>query len=219
MRDGFIAKINRNGTFSTGMKKRISAPVDVLNAFVSASVRVPSGSGRPTRRISQRAEIEVHQRRHDRCPAEPARRSSPSTRTRRRCCAPARHRRRAQAAPVRQCEIRYSALNSRLLLPPTCTPESSDRAARPTAGRTRACCTRRRGRSSGRSGAQACRRRAGCIRPRRGTRSRSCGWSACTRSPRPAGCMNFVLPPSPAMSNDMVKRLPAVGKIGLSTVL
>ena len=32
-RDGFIAKISRNGTFSTGMKNRISAPVDVLNAL------------------------------------------------------------------------------------------------------------------------------------------------------------------------------------------
>ena len=34
MRDGFIAKISRNGTFSTGMKNRISAPVDDLNAGV-----------------------------------------------------------------------------------------------------------------------------------------------------------------------------------------
>ena len=33
-RCGFAAKISRNGTFSTGMKKRISAPVEVLNALV-----------------------------------------------------------------------------------------------------------------------------------------------------------------------------------------
>ena len=31
--------------------------------------------------------------------------------------------------------------------------------------------------------------------------------------------MNLVLPPRPARSSDAVKRLPAVGKIGLSTVL
>src|SRR5688500_2091439 len=33
-RCGLYAKIKRNGTFNTGMKKRISAPVDVLNAVV-----------------------------------------------------------------------------------------------------------------------------------------------------------------------------------------
>src|SRR3954447_8051568 len=44
-RDGFIAKINRNGTFSTGMKNRISAPVETLNAATSSTGTVTLGSG------------------------------------------------------------------------------------------------------------------------------------------------------------------------------
>src|SRR3954471_4754830 len=47
VRDGFIAKIKRNGTFNTGMKNRISAPVDVLNAFVSPMISVRTGSSTP----------------------------------------------------------------------------------------------------------------------------------------------------------------------------
>src|SRR3954471_19134383 len=43
VRDGFIAKISRNGTFNTGMKNRISAPIDVLNAFVSPTISVCTG--------------------------------------------------------------------------------------------------------------------------------------------------------------------------------
>src|SRR4029079_2650466 len=46
-RDGFIAKIRRNGTFNTGMKKRISAPVDALNAAVSPMMSVTIGSVTP----------------------------------------------------------------------------------------------------------------------------------------------------------------------------
>src|SRR5262245_22860989 len=46
-RCGFIAKINRNGTLSTGMKNRTSAPVEVLNALVWPITRVvgPGGAG------------------------------------------------------------------------------------------------------------------------------------------------------------------------------
>ena len=49
-RCGLYAKINRNGTFSTGMKNRISAPVEVLNALVwpiFSQVRLPARSDRP----------------------------------------------------------------------------------------------------------------------------------------------------------------------------
>ena len=42
-RYGLYAKINRNGTFNTGMKKRISAPVEVLNALVSPILRRNGG--------------------------------------------------------------------------------------------------------------------------------------------------------------------------------
>ena len=42
-RCGLYAKINRNGTFNTGMKKRISAPVEVLNALVSPIFRWNAG--------------------------------------------------------------------------------------------------------------------------------------------------------------------------------
>ncbi len=33
-----MAKIRRNGTFNTGMKNRISAPIEVLNALASPTV-------------------------------------------------------------------------------------------------------------------------------------------------------------------------------------
>src|SRR6185436_6987606 len=46
-RDGFMAKISRNGTFRTGMKKRISAPVDVLNALVCPIMSVTIGNVTP----------------------------------------------------------------------------------------------------------------------------------------------------------------------------
>ena len=71
-RDGFIAKISRNGTFSTGMKKRISAPVDVLNAFVCADASA-SRSAADAQSADSAAADQVQERRHRACPAARAR--------------------------------------------------------------------------------------------------------------------------------------------------
>ena len=94
--------------------------------------------------------------------------------------------------------IRYSALNSRLLLPPICTPD--DRVARrdrPDVEPADAVFAAEEDLLEDRE-RRACGRTAGCIRPRaRKPNDVRCGLAACTRSPRPAACMNFVLPPRP----------------------
>ena len=114
--------------------------------------------------------------------------------------------------------MRYSALNSRLLLPPICTPDTGSRGDTERKSNPRMLYSppRKIFWKIGNATVSPYGRMYSLATRKPNDVRRVCGMYMMASA---RGLTNFVLPPSPATSTDAVKRRPAVGKMGLSTVL